>query len=247
MKFDLLASGSAGNCCVIQDHHCKIVIDCGTNKKYLLEKFNSIDFDIATSDALFITHTHSDHISQIKLFDQIPTFSNQEIQTNQLTRIQPYESVSIQHLKITALPMSHDCEGTLGFIVQNQDEKLVYITDTGYIKEEIFGWIENADYYIFESNHDIEMLMQTNRPIYLKQRIINVCGHLCNEDCARILGSVIGGKTVEIVLAHISREGNTRELALKALIAQFEKLGIAYDQITMHAAEQFALYQGGKR
>ena len=56
-------------------------------------------------------------------------------------------------------------------------------------------------YYIFESNHDIEMLMQTSRPVYLKQRIIGDCGHLCNEDCANIISEVMTPRTKEIVLA----------------------------------------------
>ena len=61
-----------------------------------------------------------------------------------------------------------------------------------------------------KSNHDIEMLMQTNRPVYIKQRIINDSGHLNNEDSARVLSEVLGERTREIVQAHISQEGNTR-------------------------------------
>ena len=51
-------------------------------------------------------------------------------------------------------------------------KKLVYVTDTGYVSNEVKTYLENADYYIFESNHDIETLMNTNRPMFLKQRIL---------------------------------------------------------------------------
>ena len=81
---------------------------------------------------------------------------------------------------------------------------MVYVTDTGYVKDEVKQKICDADYYIFESNHDIEMLMQTSRPVYLKQRIIGDSGHLCNEDCANIVCEAMSEKTKEIVLAHIS-------------------------------------------
>ena len=87
--------------------------------------------------------------------------------------------------------MSHDCENTVGYLIECGNEKLVYVTDTGYIKKEVKDYLKDADYYIFESNHDIEMLMQTKRPVYVKQRIINDYGHLCNEDSAHILSEVI--------------------------------------------------------
>ena len=77
---------------------------------------------------------------------------------------------------------------------------------------------------MFESNHNIEMLMQTARPVFVKQRIINDMGHLCNEDSAYVLSQVIGDKTKEIVLAHISQEGNHRH-DFQALVG-FHIIGI---------------------
>ena len=72
-------------------------------------------------------------------------------------------------MQITVLPLSHDAAHTVGYVIEAGGEKLVYITDTGYIRNDVKERIVNADYYIFESNHDIEMLMQTNRPVYIKQ------------------------------------------------------------------------------
>ena len=42
------------------------------------------------------------------------------------------------------------------------------MTDTGYVSQKNMEYIKNLDYYIFESNHDIEMLMNTRRPLFLK-------------------------------------------------------------------------------
>lgn len=247
MRFSLLASGSQGNCCVIQHKDTSIVIDCGTTKKYLLGAFEQIAYDYQSSDAILITHTHSDHIAQMKMFEQIPTYATSTIPTSYLHTIAPFEEFNIKDIHITVLPMSHDCEGTVGFLLKGDDEKLVYITDTGYVKEEVRQRIQNADYYILESNHDIEMLMQTNRPIYLKQRIIGDSGHLCNEDCAGLVGDAMGEKTKEIVLAHISREGNTREKALETLTEHLRKRKLLHEQLRLFPAGQFEIYQGGKK
>ena len=246
MQFHLLASGSKGNCCVIIHNDSKIVIDCGTTKRYLSASFQSIGFDYQQTDALFITHTHSDHIKQLKMFDQIPTYSSVMLETQHLSIVSPYEELQIKDLNIKVIPLSHDSENTIGFVITSEKEKLVYITDTGYIKEEVKPYLKDADYYIFESNHDIEMLMQTNRPYFTKQRIISDSGHLCNEDSAKILCELIHKqKTKEIVLAHISQEGNTREKAIHCLMKTMQEKQIDQKDIKIYPAAQFEIYSGG--
>ena len=246
MNYALLASGSKGNCCLIQHKDTRLVIDCGTTKRYLTGCFQSIDYDYLQSDALLITHTHSDHVSQMKMFDSIPTYATQDIATSHLHGIKPFERFEIKDLRITVLPMSHDCEGTVGYLIEAENEKMVYVTDTGYIKQEVKEHIQDADYYIFESNHDIEMLMQTSRPVYLKQRIIGDCGHLCNEDCANIISEVMTPRTKEIVLAHISQEGNTRDMALSTLQKTLQRKQLLREDLKLFPADQFAIHQGGK-
>ena len=56
--------------------------------------------------------------------------------------------------------------------------------------------------------------MKTQRPSFVKARIQSDEGHLCNEDCARILSKIISKNTKQIVLAHISEEANSRDQAL---------------------------------
>ena len=247
MKFALLASGSAGNCCVVKHKDSSIVIDCGSTRKYLMECFGRIGYDPKSANAILITHTHSDHVSQMKLFDETPTYATQDIKTKNLNQVAAYDEFDIDEFHITVLPMSHDCDGTVGYIIEAEGEKMVYVTDTGYVKDEVKQRIINADYYVFESNHDIEMLMQTNRPVYLKQRIIGDTGHLCNEDCANIICEAMGEKTKEIILAHISREGNTRDMALQALERQLHKRQKQQEDLICYPAEQFGLYVGGNK
>ena len=74
------------------------------------------------------------------------------------------------------------------------------MTDTGYVSQKNMEYIKNLDYYIFESNHDIEMLMNTRRPLFLKNRIFGDKGHLNNEYSAHVMAQVIGENTKEICL-----------------------------------------------
>lgn len=247
MKFALLASGSKGNCCIIKDETTQIVIDCGSTKRYLCGCFDTLQYDYKTSDALLITHTHKDHVSQLNMFRDIPVFSCAPLERKDTNALKAYDVFRIGSMNITVLPMSHDCDGTVGYVIENDDYKMVYVTDTGYIRDDVKAYITNADYYVFESNHDIEMLMQTSRPVFVKQRIINDFGHLCNDDSASILSQVIGDKTKEIVLAHISEEGNHRQLAVDTLLNQLQRKNISFQDVNIYAAEQFGIYVGGKK
>lgn len=244
MKFALLASGSKGNCCIVKDESAQFMIDCGTTRKYLTSCFERLQYDYHQINALLITHKHSDHISQIKLFKEHVKYAPEPLNQEDVNIISGYDEFKINDVHIQVLPMSHDVT-CVGYVLTSKTEKLVYITDTGYLKAEVKPYIQNADYYIFESNHDIELLMQTNRPVHIKQRIINDCGHLCNEESATILSQVIGENTKEIILAHISEEGNTRALAVETLITCFKEHQIDMSRLKIHAAGQFEIYIGG--
>lgn len=239
MKFSLLASGSKGNCCLIENHDTKIVIDCGSTQKYLKECFNKINCDMNSLDALLVTHTHNDHISCLKLFKHLPIYAEEPLEVDFQIVIQEDECFQINSLRIQSIRLSHDHK-CLGYIIQDEKEKLVYITDTGYLKEQYYEKIQDADYYIFECNHDLKMLIKSKRPEYVKSRIRSANGHLCNEDCARHLKKCISSRTKHVVLAHISEEANTKELAYSVVN---NSLG-SYDFI-LQAAGQFEIIQGG--
>lgn len=247
MKFSLLASGSKGNCCVVRHGDSQIVIDCGSTKKYLKQSFEELQIDYEQSDALLITHTHQDHISQLKMFQNIQTYAAQDVVNNHVQHITAFDKITCKDFSITVLPMSHDCENTVGYLIECDEGKMVYVTDTGYIKNEVKPYLVNADYYVFESNHDIEMLMQTNRPVYIKQRIINDNGHLCNDDCANVLSEIIGDKTKEIVLAHISQEGNTRQMAYETTLSTLQRKGVYRSDLQVYPAQQYGIYNSKKR
>lgn len=243
MKYSLLCSGSKGNCLVIDTKETTIVLDCGSTKRYLNESFKTIDLEMERIDALLLTHEHSDHIAQIKMFKEKPIFSPFVLPQIEVThQVNPYQPFVIGSLTIMAIPLSHDTDITMGYIFDDGDEKLVYITDTGYVRTHDFQFISGADYYIMESNHDPEMLMKTTRPYYTKQRILSDSGHLSNEDSALILNQIISIQTKEIILAHVSEQANTPELVYKVM---HQTLVNYLEQVRIKVAGQFEVVRGG--
>lgn len=224
MEFALLASGSKGNCFVIRDGTGNLMIDCGTTRKYIFTHLSELGVARDDLDALLITHDHSDHIAQIRSFADLPVYSPVMIDGIESFHVQPMRPFTIETMRITPLALSHDAPGTVGYVIEDGMEKLVYITDTGYVNQNYLPILSEADYIIMESNHDVGMLMATRRPQFLKYRIYSDQGHLCNEDCADVLTRIVSEKTKLIILAHISQEANTREKALEvsknALLSQ---------------------------
>ena len=261
MRYHVFESGSKGNATLIISKSGNLLIDNGLSKKTLNNKLAEVGKTIDDIDAVLITHGHDDHIKGLKALPYVKYYCSKEtfshikkhsaINIDESVKLpsnhylKPFEKREIAGFKIEVLPTSHDVSGSYGFILENEGEKMVYITDTGFIYEKVLIKIQDATYYIFESNHDIKMLLDTNRPQKLKDRILGDRGHLSNEDCALYLSEVIGPKTKEIVLAHLSEEANTPEKACTALLRIMEKRGVSLENVIFKCASQVDTISGG--
>ena len=250
MRYHILESGSKGNCTLITHQGNYLVIDNGLSKKKFKNYLMFLNLQVSDIKKVLVTHSHSDHTKGLEIFDKNiilgtrPTLLSQGIE-DERNELIPYSSYSINNFKVTVIPTSHDAKGSVGFVIEIDDEKLVYITDTGYLYDKVLNYISNADYYIFESNHDVRMQLATGRPQHLIDRIMGDKGHLSNEDAALYLSEIIGDKTKEISLAHLSEEANKPELALEAFRKIMSKRCVDVSSINIRCASQKEVLSGG--
>ena len=80
--------------------------------------------------------------------------------------------------------------------------------------------------------------MLTKRPMFLKNRILSVNGHLSNQDCCYVLGNVMGPKTKEIVFLHRSQEANTEDMVIHTFVSTMEKMNVDISNIKVNIARQ---------
>lgn len=246
MFFDVVASGSKGNATLVFNESSLILIDMGISISSLEEELNKFHKTIKDIDAVLITHDHCDHIRSIKAFSPKKMYAlEKSIPGDLFNVIKVNQTFEINNFKITAFRTSHDAKNPCGYVLETDNDKLVYMTDTGVFLKENCDLLRNPTFLIIESNHDIAMLMKSNRPMELKKRILSDCGHLCNEDSAFACLDIIGENTKEIVLAHLSEECNTPELALKAYESIFAYKKVNLQSIKLRCANQHSPLIGG--
>lgn len=221
MKVKVLASGSKGNCTYIETKKSKILIDIGITYQHLASELAPLNRTPNDLDAILITHTHSDHIKGLQGLvrkTNLPVYVSEKMMVDLQEKIPVTvcryleEHFFLNDIEVEIMHISHDVD-SVGYILSNDKTSIVYVTDTGYINRRYLNRMKNKDLYIIESNHDEKMLMDGPYPFILKQRVLSDKGHLSNHTAAKYLQEIVGDKTKYIILAHISENNNTEELA----------------------------------
>lgn len=240
MLVSVLTSGSKGNATLVKTNKYNFLIDAGSSIKYLEEKLNEHNMSMKDINYIFITHTHTDHISSLKsiIKKYKPTIVLSEEMLNDLDFLKEYQNIkylediiSLEDVTIENIKTSHDTTDSRGYIITEGTSSLVQITDTGYLNQKYFEKLRNKNIYIMESNHNVEMLLNGRYPKWLKKRVYSDVGHLSNESCSLYLSKLIGDKTKNIILAHLSEENNTPEIALSTITREFAEKNIDFNNI----------------
>jgi len=227
MQVSVLASGSTGNVTYIETPEHKVLVDAGLSGKKIANLMSSIGRDINEVDSLFVTHEHTDHCHSAGILARkygLDVYANQgawdamahkigEVPTELKHVFDPNTTLGLGDLDIESFSVSHDAAEPQFYELHHAGKSFVIITDTGYVSEHVEGVISDADGYLFECNHDLEMLRMGRYPWPLKQRILGDEGHLSNEDSANALMDVIGQRTKRIYLGHRSQDNNMKTLA----------------------------------
>lgn len=240
MQYSVLASGSSGNAFYIETKQHSFLVDAGVSCKKIGELMEKIGRDPANLDGIFVTHEHSDHIKGLGVMARkyrLPIYANEktwkamegmlgDVATDQKFVFGMETVKSFGSLDIESFGVSHDAAEPMFYIFRSEGKKLVLITDTGYVSDRMKALIAEADTYIFESNHDIEMLRMGKYPWNVKRRILSDVGHVSNEDAALAMSEVIGDRTKRIYLAHLSRDNNMKDLARMSVAQTLASRGI---------------------
>jgi phosphoribosyl 1,2-cyclic phosphodiesterase len=248
IKLTSLGSGSKGNSVLVDNGKNRVLIDAGLNIKTIYKKLLELSLTLNDIDGILLTHEHDDHIKSVETLSTIiPVYSHPdtlEVVSNKFSiPIKQQMAVEEKQFNIGTfdiLPFrtSHDAVHPYGYVINDCDSKLSYITDTGYISKGVMGLIKGSNIVMIESNHDKELLNSGSYPYFLKQRILSELGHLCNEECALTIFSLIESGTDKLMLAHLSEKNNLPELAYWTTTNYLERKGITKKDYLLKIASQ---------
>ena len=240
MKVCVLSSGSKGNVTYLEVNNKKFLLDAGRNYKYIKDNLAEIGVNICDIDYIIISHNHTDHISALQklVLNTNATIIISQKQLYEMNDISNYshiivceDEITVDGIKIISFKSSHDAVDARNFVIESNNSKIGYVTDTGYVNTKNFKYLKNLDVYLFESNHDIELLQHGPYPKWLKTRVLSDNGHLSNNAASFYLSKLIGDKTKKIILIHLSETNNLEEIALDTISNTFLEYNIDFHNI----------------
>lgn len=248
-----LGSGSRGNCTYIGDGFAGVLVDCGISAKQVFQRMAAVGLGEATIDAVLITHEHSDHVGAARILANklakrqgapVPFFMTEGTRDGLPERCVPdgIETVTagdafrLRHLDLECFPVPHDTRDPIAWRVGIGGQWAGVITDLGRPTALIREKLRSLSIAVLEFNHDEQALFDGAYPWHLKQRIRSNHGHLSNAQAAELLSASLGESLQHLVLAHLSGENNSPEMARRA--ATDVLLGRGADHIMVSVAKQ---------
>lgn len=248
-----LFSGSSGNCIYVKYGEEEILLDAGVSFKKVCTALDCIGTSISNIKAVLVTHEHSDHVSGIPVLARhtdIPIFINRksasfydcpldELFEGHVRIKDAGDSITFSGFEVNVFSTPHDSVGSCGYHFTFSDgTRFALATDLGKITPEIASYLLGCKSVIIESNHDLKMLKSGPYPYSLKKRILSNRGHLSNADCAAFIPKLVDMGTEKIILAHLSKENNTPELAYNTNAEALAEAGFTPNDVRLTIARE---------
>lgn len=236
MHFTTLASGSSGNAILVGEGNRHLLVDCGISGKSLLANLSQLNIAGSEIEGIVVTHEHIDHIRGVGVLARklkIPIYATAGLwkaMSRSLGKLEEHQRIEVQTsfscagLDVLLYPTSHDSRESYGLKIVRPKKKdkghlvVGIATDSGKITEAMHQHLKGCDGFVVEANYDEERLHNGPYPAYLKRRISGHFGHLENTQLAMGLTEWIQENTQRVVLAHLSEENNTPEIALSTVL-----------------------------
>jgi phosphoribosyl 1,2-cyclic phosphodiesterase len=225
LKIQTLSSGSGGNITFVGSGTTNILVDIGLTLPQTLKRLRDANIDPQTIHAILVTHEHTDHIMGVSAF--IKKFGT-KIYCHKHTQkiLKKYIDTDDRHfelfeqnfvigdISVSFFPVPHDSAFCFGYTFAVENAAVGIATDIGKMTDTIIANLANCQVVVLECNHDKEKLRcNTKYPFWLKRRIAGSRGHLSNTECCDTVLELSKHSVGQVILAHISKENNSPNLA----------------------------------
>ena len=212
MKFEALASSSAGNAYIVSDNDTRILLECGVSHKKL-QKLSG--FSLNEFQACLVSHEHKDHAkSVVELISRgMPVYmslgtaealwdeTDNSATMDAVQLIGHFGQFNIGTFDIVPFTTFHDAKEPLGFLIKSRvdGDVLAFATDTVNLRYKFPG----LNILAIEANYDKAILERCEKmPEKVRYRISN--SHMEIDTLCDYLRSLDLSQCREIHLLHLS-------------------------------------------
>lgn len=218
MRIHSIASGSSGNCIIIDDGYSKLMLDAGIS-------YRRIGKEVKLSEiaGVLITHDHNDHCQAVpelvkrglRVIMSEGTRVSKSFDRVEICR--HGEQIQVGSFDVLAFNVEHDVAEPLGFLCWSSktNEKLLYLVDCKRVPVKF----EGLTHVMVECNYIRSILDNRDIPPAAKYRIRNT--HMGLEDVTAFLTETDRSKIREIHLMHLSNQSAEDDLLYKSITGKF--------------------------
>ena len=216
MDIEVFASGSSGNAYRISDGDTALLLDAGIPIKALRVKCG---FSLSRLDGCLITHCHADHSKAAKdlaragvdIYTSAGTIAACGLSGHRIKPVKAITPFTVGSFVVLPFDVQHDAPEPLGFLIESKrtDEKLVYFTDTYYLKYRFTG----LTHIMAECNHDKQSIERAVREEYTPvERLARLYkSHMSLEHLQEVLAANDLSAVKQIYLLHLSANNSDAE------------------------------------
>lgn len=192
MELKVLSSGSQGNCYLIETEMECLILDAGIPIRDIKKGLN---FNISKICGVIVSHWHLDHMKSVKDFRNmgIPVFA-------------PYEDGEIKRIKkqfgnftVTPFELPHNGVLNAGFVIECEEQKILYMTDFEYCKYTFKK--QKINHILIECNYQDELINSG-----LANYEHKVLGHCSLETCRKFIETNTTSSLINVILLHMGQE-----------------------------------------
>ena len=211
-----IASSSKGNCYRITDGSTSLLLECGINYRDIQKALN---FQMTQISGCLISHEHGDHVKSIKdvlkagidCYMSPGTAGAINVPHHRIKLVEAGKPFKIGTFQIMAFDVQHDVAQPYGFLIMNKEgEKLLFATDTYYIKYKFPG----LTHILVECNYSEKILKENiengSVPKVMEKRLLQ--SHFSLENVKEFFKANDLSKVQEIWLLHLSSSNSDEKL-----------------------------------
>lgn len=217
MDITIIASGSTGNAYRVSDGRTSVLIEAGVQIKKIQAV---VGYTLRDISACLVSHEHNDHIRSvpdlakfgIDIFASSGTLECKKLSGHRYHAVSALKTFDVGSLTVMPFGVQHDAVEPLGFLIKSvlTGEKLLYFTDTYYLKYSFSG----LNYIMGECNYEREIVFKNieNGVIDHSRATRLMKSHMSLEHFLEFLKATDLSGLRQIYLLHLSNDNSDAEL-----------------------------------